>query len=281
MVADPTTDLSRITNPLVTSKQLLRYRGTDSSDVTTDYFATCVLSQAAGVLLRLPQEVIATAIILLRRYQVGYVPNASDKQSSRYLSEAAIYLAAKSSFTPLGPRSIVNVYAFLFSKASPLAFINGDAEKLNQPSDPSTYFVSEGDYERERLNILHHESLLLAGIGFDVHVALPYTLALTYLSALSVSNSERLAARVFEHLNGALTSPQLLYLTHQPNVIATAAIYLAAKEVEVKLIGSVNWWEVFDVDREALGFVVMAMGSLKAFAETEKEKWKERKLNNG
>ena len=94
---------------------------------------------------------------------------------------------------------------------------------------------------------------------------------MTYLQALGVS-SKKLANPVLEHLNGGLLSPQMLYLTHQPNALAVAAIYLAAKEVGVKLVDG-NWWEVFDVEREDLGFLVLAFGSLKGFAVLEKEKW--------
>ena len=65
-------------------------------------------------------------------------------------------------------------------------------------------------------------------------------------------------------MNTALLSPQLLYLTHQPPELAVAAIYLAAREVGVKL-PSVEWWEVFDVEREVLGFLVVAMGSLEGW----------------
>lgn len=94
---------------------------------------------------------------------------------------------------------------------------------------------------------------------------------MTYLQALGVS-SKNLASRVLEHLNSGLLSPQLLYLTHQPNALAVAAIYLAAKEVSVKLVDG-NWWEVFDVEREDLGFLVLGFGSLEGFAASEKEKW--------
>lgn len=137
--------------------------------------------------------------------------------------------------------------------------------------NPRSYCVSEGSYEREREKIFLCESLILSSIGFDVHVALPHTLALTYLQALGVS-SEMLANRVLEHLNSSLLSPQLLYLTHQPNALAVAAIYLAAKEVGVKLVDG-NWWEVFDVDREDLGFLVLAFGSLEGFVIAEEQKW--------
>lgn len=53
----------------------------------------------------------------------------------------------------------------------------------------------------------------------------------------------------------------MLYLTHQPASLATAAIYLAARDEGVK-IPDVEWWEVFDCEREELGFLVVGMGSV-------------------
>ena len=64
----------------------------------------------------------------------------------------------------------------------------------------------------------------------------------------------------------------MLYLTHQPAALATAAIYLAARDEEVKL-PEVEWWEVFDCEREELGFLVVGMGSLEALAEREAKRW--------
>ena len=104
-------------------------------------------------------------------------------------------------------------------------------------------------------------------------------MALTYLQALGASN-RKLAGRVLEHLNGALLSPQTLYLTHHPNALAVAAIYLAARDTGTKLADG-NWWEVFDVDREDLGFLVLAYSSLENYAESEKVKWQGRKVPLG
>lgn len=81
-----------------------------------------------------------------------------------------------------------------------------------------------------------------------------------------------MAAKTISYLNTALLSPQMLYLTHQPAALATAAIYLAARVVGVKL-PEVEWWEVFDCEREELGFLVVAMGSLGALAEREVKRW--------
>jgi cyclin L len=193
----------------------------------------------------------------------------SSSRLSQTASEASIYLAAKLSFTPVSPRSVCNVYAYLFSECSSLPFVRSKSQPTD--ADPSSYYVSEGSYERERDRIFGCESVILSILGFDTQVTLPHTLALTYLQALGVS-SQPVATRVIEHLNGGLLSPQLLYITHQPNSLAVAAIYLAAREVGVKLVDG-NWWEVFDVEREDLGFVVLAFGSFEGFAEVENVKW--------
>jgi hypothetical protein len=59
--------------------------------------------------------------------------------------------------------------------------------------------------------------------------------------------------------------------------LATAAIYLAAREVGVKLPQE-EWWEVFDVDREELGFLVVGLNSMESFAMKEKASWGRRKV---
>jgi cyclin L len=112
-----------------------------------------------------------------------------------------------------------------------------------------------------------------------MHVSLPHPLAITYLQALDVFGSSqpkgtgsKVAQRVIEYLNTALLSPQMLYLTHQPNALATAAIYLAARDIGTKLPG-VEWWEVFDTDREELGFLALGMKSLEGWIRQERVVW--------
>lgn len=257
----PIQTLDQLSNPLVTSSQLSDFQSFHPSHQTTIYTSS-LLTQAAGILLRLPQSVIATAIITLHRYLI----NASTitTTSLQHSSAASIYLTAKLSFTPISPRSVINVYTYLTSSASPLWTINPNVRPSKFQPDPASYIPSEGDYERKRLTLFETETTILTALGFSTHVSLPHTLALTYLALLRPSPPPHLAKAVLGHLNAALLSPQLLYLTHQPNALAVAAIYLAAREEEVKLVDG-NWWEVFDVDREDLGFLVLGMGSLAGF----------------
>lgn len=183
---------------------------------------------------------------------------------------------AKLSSTPRSPRSVLNVYAYLDS--FPSTFV--DASEFDEEKDPESYYLTEGTYHAQRTLLLKTEALILRVLGFQTHVALPYTLCINYLQTLDVFShpeSQDLAKRAFAHLNTLLLSPQLIYLTHQPYALATAAIYLAAREVGVKLPDE-EWWEVFDTDREELGFLVVAMRSMEGFAGEEKRKWGKRKV---
>ena len=148
--------------------------------------------------------------------------------------------------------------------------------------DPESYYLTPGAYIAARTTLLQIEAMLLRALSFITKVVVPHHLALTFLQTLGVlpspptSNSRALAGRTISHLNTALYSPQLLYLTHQPSALAVAAIYVAAKEIGVKL-PCIEWWEVFDVDREGLGFLVVGLGSSRLWAEQESRKWIERK----
>ena len=146
--------------------------------------------------------------------------------------------------------------------------------------DSDSNYVTEGSYQVLRSLLMRTEAQILRRLGFQIHVATPYILCVNYLQALDVlgkSNGKDVAIRAFAHLNTLLLCPQLPYLTHQPSSLATAAIYLAAREVEVKLPGA-EWWEVFDVDREELGFLVVAMLSMEGFVLQERRKWQSRKI---
>ncbi|KAL1957642.1 hypothetical protein VTO42DRAFT_5619 [Malbranchea cinnamomea] len=269
--------VAHLVNPLVSVDQLASSSssidGIPSDLETSIRYAAQKLTQAAGVLLRLPQDTIAQAIVLFTRFWLGSEGGSLAVHAAKDASAASLYLAAKLSFLPTSPRSVLNVYAFLLSpNASPLSFINS-GQPPDAP-DPEAYYVSEGQYQSGRDAMMKMESTILRTLGFQTHVALPHTVALTYLQTLGAA-SPAVSRRVFEHLNAALFSPQLLYVTHQPNALAVAAIYLAAREKGTKLVDS-EWWEVFDVDREELGFLVVAMMSVENFAISEHEKWKGR-----
>jgi hypothetical protein len=171
-------------------------------------------------------------------------------------------------------RAVLNAYAYLVSPVSPLTKSNGNAHSAERP-DPAIYTLSEGQYQAQRITLMENEALILRHIGYATKVTLPHSLALTYVQTIASSGTslgqeakKRLAARTVALLNSALFSPQLLYLTHQPHTLAVAAIYLAARETGCK-IGGGEWWLVWDVTREELGFLVVALRSVDAWIGPE------------
>ena len=168
------------------------------------------------------------------------------------------------------------------SPVSPLLIgpSNGASPK---PPDPGVYTLTEGEYLSARTVLFQCESRVLRALSYKTRVVLPHQLALTYLQTLSLlppastAQSHALAKATLELLNSALLSPQLLYLTHQPNALAIAAIYLAARYTGVKLADG-QWWCVWDVGREELGFLVMSLGSLQGFVDNDRKDWEGRKI---
>lgn len=185
------------------------------------------------------------------------------------VSAASVYLVAKLGPYPRSPRDVSNVYSCLLSPSS--SFLR---PKASQPpaNDPASYYLSESEYHSFHTRVLALEARILYALGFDTHVSLPHPLAITYLQALDFlgQNKAGISKRTIEHLNTALLSAQMLYLTHQPNALAVAAIYSAAKDVGAKMPES-EWWDVFDVDREELGFLVVGMRSVESWATKQRE----------
>ncbi|KAI1377510.1 cyclin-like protein [Hypoxylon crocopeplum] len=261
--------MAHMTNPLATVDQLYRRSSfgalpTDLQDIV--FFATQTLTQAAGVLLRIPQSVTAQACVILARYWLIESPLSYEFSDT---SAAALYLVAKLSSHPCPPRDVCNVYAYLLSPNSPL-FRDDHSQgkgKGNDKEKDESHHLSESAYTHFRQRILAQESRILYSLSFDTHVALPHALAITYLQTLdflSVPDKTDISRRAVAYLNTALLSPQQLYLTHQPHALAVAAVYGAARDVGARM-PACAWWEVFDVDREELGFLVVGMRSLEGW----------------
>ncbi|KAM0703284.1 hypothetical protein Q7P35_009222 [Cladosporium inversicolor] len=238
-------------------------------------YETTRLLQATGILLRLPQEIIAQSIVILSRFWAGADGTSLLDCDAKDAAAAALYLSAKPSATPISPRSLLTVLQYATSLSPAYEKAISDDSHLK-----TDWSLSEGAFESSHEQLYNTEAQILRVLGFQTHVALPHALCINYLQTLQVFKSPEgpaLAKRAIKLLNTALLSPQQLYLTHQPPALATAAIYLAAREEEVNL-PDVEWWEVFDVDREELGFLVVALTSVEGFAVQEKEIWGKRKV---
>ncbi|PHH74215.1 hypothetical protein CDD82_5045 [Ophiocordyceps australis] len=252
--------MSHLVNPLASTSQLMHHHSLSPlpQDLREAIFiATQCLTQAAGLLLRLDQSLTAQANVILARYWLVQSP-MSDEFCD--VSAAALFLVAKLGPVSPPPRDLWITYRYLSSRASCLF----DVAKL-PADDMAAWSGQDADYAVFLNSILTLEARILYALSFNTHVALPHPLAMTYLQTFDFLGKPKptVALRVVHYLNTALLSPQMLYLTHQPHALATAAIYLTARDVGAKM-PHCQWWQVFDVDREELGFLVVAMRSLQA-----------------
>ncbi|KAH8884800.1 cyclin domain-containing protein [Thozetella sp. PMI_491] len=265
--------MSHMTNPLVTPEQI--YKRSQFSNLPTDlqdsiFYSTQCLTQAAGQLLQLSQSVTAQANVVLARYWLVEPVLAYEFSD---VSAATLFTVAKAGPSPRGTRDVANVYTYLLSTYSPLLRSStASPPPKDRPDDPKTYTLTDSAYQAFHSRLLALEARILYALGFDTHVALPHPLAVTYLQALDFLGTpkEAIARRAVDYMNAALLSPQLLYLTHQPHALAVAAVYNAAKDVGAKM-PETAWWEVFDVEREELGFLVVGMRSLEGWVRKMRE----------
>lgn len=191
---------------------------------------------------------------------------ANNTNQIQDVSAAAIYIASKMGPNPRSPRDVSIVYAYLLSSSS--SFFRSTPTK----PDPRTFYQTDTEQYNFQQRMLEIEARIAYSLAYDFRVALPHPLAITYLQTLDFAGVEKeeISRRTTQYLNTALLSPQMLYITHQPHTLAAAAIYLTAREGGAKLPTN-SWWEVFDVDREELGFLVVAMKSLNGWMSQRKD----------
>jgi len=264
--------VSFLTNPIASPEQLVS-SPSHSDGLPADLevslrWAGSSLIQSAGILLRLPQTTIATAIILLQRF---YLLASFRSFSVLHTAHAALYLASKLTETPTKPRSIINVTTYILRMPSPSP-VSPKHDGKTAAANPEQFYVDENLYFQHRTRLLDIETQILKAVGYQTHTALPYTLVVNYAQTLECLDKP-LLKRSFGYLTDALLSPSLVYLTHQPNALAVAALYLAARDESVKLPES--WWDIFDVEREDLGFLVAVMRGVGSFVGEQVKAWRD------
>lgn len=200
-------------------------------------FFGCELAQEASVLLRLPQVVAATAQTLLQRF--FWRRSLRDFDAFR-MAAASLFLAAKSEESPRRARELLTVFYALYRRRK---WHRTRAKQQTLDLDSATYA-----HWREWL--LRAERQLLIDIGFSVYTVAehPHKFILYYIKV--VGGSEELAQRAWGYINDSLRWD--LCVRRRAEVIACAAIFLAARVLRVKLPDNPHWYVLFGVDRQEL-----------------------------
>ncbi|XP_049554891.1 cyclin-L2 isoform X4 [Orcinus orca] len=255
----------------------LRFTPSMSSGLDTDTetdlrVVGCELIQAAGILLRLPQvrERPRASGRGCHGYRAGVVPavllhqvlceafhggcTALNRRSSavgdcrpwnkhlcvasltfQHVSMACVHLASKIEEAPRRIRDVINVFHRL--------------RHLREKKKPVPLLLDQ-DYVNLKNQIIKAERRVLKELGFCVHVKHPHKIIVMYLQVLECERNRHLVQTSWNYMNDSLRTD--VFVRFQPESIACACIYLAARTLEIPLPNRPHWFLLFGATEEEI-----------------------------
>uniref|UniRef100_A0A8D0SXV3 Cyclin L2 n=2 Tax=Sus scrofa TaxID=9823 RepID=A0A8D0SXV3_PIG len=215
----------------------LRFTPSMSSGLDTDTetdlrVVGCELIQAAGILLRLPQVAMATGQVLFQRF---FYTKSFVKHSMEHVSMACVHLASKIEEAPRRIRDVINVFHRL--------------RHLREKRKPVPLLLDQ-DYVNLKNQIIKAERRVLKELGFCVHVKHPHKIIVMYLQVLECERNQPLVQTAWNYMNDSLRTD--VFVRFQPESIACACIYLAARTLEIPLPNRPHWFLLFGATEEEI-----------------------------
>ncbi|XP_057895340.1 cyclin-L2 isoform X1 [Melospiza melodia melodia] len=202
-------------------------------DTETELRVTgCELIQAAGILLRLPQVAMATGQVLFQRF---FYTKSFVKHSMEHVSMACVHLASKIEEAPRRIRDVINVFHRL--------------RHLREKKKPVPLILDQ-EYVNLKNQIIKAERRVLKELGFCVHVKHPHKIIVMYLQVLECERNQHLVQTSWNYMNDSLRTD--VFVRFQPESIACACIYLAARTLEIPLPNRPHWFLLFGATEEEI-----------------------------
>eukprot|EP01022_Parablepharisma_sp_SALTPOND_P000772 TRINITY_DN105022_c0_g1_i1.p3 TRINITY_DN105022_c0_g1~~TRINITY_DN105022_c0_g1_i1.p3 ORF type:complete len:481 (+),score=49.20 TRINITY_DN105022_c0_g1_i1:4477-5919(+) len=192
----------------------------------------CELIQEAGIMLKLPQVTMITAMELFHRFCFRKSFLDTDL---RHVVSACLFLATKLEETPKKIRDVVSVFDYLLKV------------KAKVPPPIPVLDLNSNEFILYRQALINAERLVLKEIGFSLnHLAVkPFKYLYYYLKLLKLNKV--FAQKAWNYINDAYRVP--VCASFPPHVLAASAIYLASQALDYPL-PDVEWWVAFDCNLE-------------------------------
>lgn len=218
----------------------------DGLDVATELELRSLgagLVQGAGVLLRLPQLTIVSAAVVFQRF---YFRKSFADFDVRIAATAALVLACKLEESHRKLQEVIVCCHHLQMRS------------LQEEDDAPTYAGRPTpildpkchEHIKTKEDVVKAERHILQELGFDMIILQldhPHKYLLQYIKAL---NCVELAQMAWNYLNDSLRTT--LCCAYQPQQIALASIYLAARCSGTKLPSRPPWWDIFGIKAKDL-----------------------------
>ncbi|GAA5988685.1 hypothetical protein JCM10908_003675 [Rhodotorula pacifica] len=249
-----------------------------------------LMIQQAGIMLKAPQVVMATAQVLFQRF---WFVTSLKHFGIRDVGMGALFLASKLEESTLRIRDIINCYSYLSSLVAYCSSPPYPPPSSFESYAPMDYFATEFYDLKDALVIA--EMQLLKRLGFQTQCGLPYGHLVNYLQVLELTGEKQLVNRCWGFCNDMLQTPApALY---PQSTLALASIYLATRLASpspdpIALpLEPVPWWTHFDSTEEELVHVTTMLLELyrdwgaenlfRTGASEEGEKGKKEEGTNG
>ncbi|WRT68355.1 uncharacterized protein IL334_005331 [Kwoniella shivajii] len=233
--------------------------------------AGCMLIQEAGVMLKLPQNTMATAQVIFHRF---FYVSSFYSFGVNDISISSLFLSTKLCETPIRLRDLINTYLFLLARIQHLLNLPADQPFKIRPSLGSASDWQLGDGQRKQSSkgkekeqdpiwdgfkfdvpgfhdevfwewkdvITASEMQILKRLGFNMQVDLPYSHMINYLKILDLVFEDEVAQMCWSILNDMLLTP--MYAIHPPHTLACASILLSTRLLRIPL--PEGWYILFD-----------------------------------
>ncbi|KAB0391425.1 hypothetical protein E2I00_019082 [Balaenoptera physalus] len=166
-------------------------------------------------------ELIQAAGILLRLPQI--------------VAMACINLASKIEEAPRRIRDVINVFHYL--------------RQLRGKRTPSPLILDQ-NYINTKNQVIKAERRVLKELGFCVHVKHPHKIIVMYLQVLECERNQTLVQTAWNYMNDSLRTN--VFVRFQPETIACACIYLAARALQIPLPTRPHWFLLFGTTEEEI-----------------------------
>lgn len=189
----------------------------------------CSFIQDIGMMLRVPQVTIATAIMFCHRF---YLHQSHAKNEWQTIATVCMFLASKVEDTPCHLNKVVKIAYETMYQRDYVA-----AQRINKTEV----------FEKQKSLILLAERLVLRTIRYDFNVRHPYKPLVEGLRKLKI-DKKNVRQTAWNFVNDWLRTT--ICLQFEPNYIAAGSIFLSAKHHNVKLSpgdDGCTWWQVLNV----------------------------------
>ncbi|KAF4367488.1 hypothetical protein G4B88_003692 [Cannabis sativa] len=213
----------------------------DEPTETTLRIYGCDLIQESGILLRLPQAVMATAQVLFHRF---YCKKSFARFNVKKVAASCVWLAAKLEECPRKARQVI------------IVFHRMECRRENLPIEHLDPFSKK--YSDLKMELSRTERHILKEMGFICHVEHPHKFISNYLATLETP--PELTQEAWNLANDSLRTT--LCVRFKSEVVACGVVYAAARRFQVSLPENPPWWKAFDAEKSGIDEVCKVLAHL-------------------